>query len=290
LQRLTIQSPLCYSKSISKSLLENPLSFLTLLTDFGIEDGYVASMKGVIWQLSPDTQITDITHAIPPQDVFTGSYLLARTANYFPQGTVHVGVVDPGVGTARRPIAARIGDQYFVGPDNGLITFLVKQAQTSWQSCHFIHLNHPEYWLPNVSRVFHGRDIFAPVGAHLCRGVPLNELGDSIDNPVLLDIKDATYSNTNILGAILQIDHFGNLTTNIHESLFNGKFVDKIIYKEIDFGELAQSFGEKKPGEWVALIDSYAHLSLSLVKGNAASTLNARVGDQVNVVFKKINL
>ena len=265
------------------------MSFLTLLTDFGIEDGYVASMKGVIWQISPDTQIADITHAIPPQDIFTGSYLLARTASYFPQGTVHVAVVDPGVGTARRPIAARIGDQYFVGPDNGLITFLVKQAQSTWQSCHYIHLNHEEFWLPSVSRVFHGRDIFAPVGAHLARGIPLNELGDAIENPVLLDVKDATFSNGTILGAVLQIDHFGNLTTNIHESLFNGKVVDKILYKDIDFGDLAQSFGEKKPGDWVALIDSYNHLSLSLVNGNAASTLNARVGDQVNVIFKKIN-
>ncbi len=265
------------------------MSFLTLLTDFGIEDGYVASMKGVIWQISPDTQIADITHAVPPQDVFTGSYLLARTSAYFPPGTVHVAVVDPGVGTARRPLAARIGDQYFVGPDNGLITFLVKQAHSKWQSCHYVHLNQEKYWLPDVSRVFHGRDIFAPVGAYLCKGVPLNALGDGVDNPILLDVQEASIHHGNILGSIVQIDHFGNISTNIHETMIMGKEVENILYKEINFGKLAQSFGEKNSGEWVALIDSYNHLSLSLVNGNAASTLNARVGDQVNVNLKKIN-
>jgi S-adenosylmethionine hydrolase len=264
------------------------LSFLTLLTDFGLEDGYVGSMKGVIWQISPDTQIADITHAIPPQDIFTGSYLLARTANYYPSGTVHVAVVDPGVGTLRRPIAARIGDQYFVGPDNGLVSFLVKQAHETWQSCLYVHLTHKEYWMPSISRVFHGRDIFAPVGAHLCRGIPLHEMGDPIDDPILLNIPVPSIKSDKLYGSVLQIDHFGNITTNIHENLLSGKIVESVFYHEINFGPLAQSFGEKNPGNWVALIDSYQHLSLSLVNGSAASNLNARVGDQVIVNFQKI--
>lgn len=262
------------------------MSFLTLLTDFGIEDGYVGAMKGVIWQIAPETQIADLTHHVPAQDIFTGSYLLARSSTYFPQGTVHVAVVDPGVGTTRRPLAAKIGAHYFVGPDNGLITFLVQQAAAKGEVCQYVHTNRQEYWLPDVSRVFHGRDIFAPVGAHLCRGVPLEAFGDPINDPILFEIPRVQQTAKEIIGAVLQIDHFGNITTNIGDEILKGKTPIKIRYQNINFGPLAQSFAEKAPGEWVALIDSYHHLSLSMVNGNAAATLSAHIGDRVEVVLQ----
>jgi S-adenosyl-L-methionine hydrolase (adenosine-forming) len=261
------------------------LSTITLLTDFGLVDGYVGSMKGVIWQIAPNAQIADITHNIPPQDVFTGSYLLARSGIYFPANTVHIAVVDPGVGTERRPIAAQIGNQYFVGPDNGLVSFLLQLAIENDQPYRFVHTNQKKYWLEKVSFVFHGRDIFSPIGAHLSNGVPLEELGDVISDPILLDIPQAKAAQHKISGNVLQIDHFGNITTNIHVKLLAGHEVKHIQYKNIDFGTLSKSFGEKEPGEWVATIDSFEYLSLSIVNGNAAEKLNASIHDVVEVIF-----
>jgi S-adenosyl-L-methionine hydrolase (adenosine-forming) len=267
--------------------LERRLAFLSLLTDFGIEDGYVGAMKGVIWQIAPDTQIADLTHHIPPQDVFTGSYLLARSGSYFPQGTVHVAVVDPGVGTARRPMAAKLGKFYFVGPDNGLVTFMAQMALNQGETCRYVHLTNKAYWLEQISHVFHGRDIFAPVGAHLCRGVALEELGEMMDDPILLDIPQVQQQGQSILGHVIQIDHFGNLTTDIPAHMLAGKHVANILYQTTNFGRLAQSFGEKAVGDWVAMIDSFNYLSLSIVNGNAASTLHAQFGDPVEVIFEK---
>ena len=261
------------------------MSFLTLLTDFGIEDGYVGSMKGVIWQIAPETQIADLTHHIPPQDIFTGSYLLARAGSYFPQGTVHVAVVDPGVGTPRRPMAARLGKYLFVGPDNGLVTFMAQLAINNGDTCQYIHLTNKTFWLDQISRIFHGRDIFAPVGAHLSQGVPLEALGEPILDPILLDVPQAQQHAQSINGHVIQIDHFGNMTTNIPESMLVNKQVKKVLFQHVDFGPLAQSFGEKPSGSWVAIIDSFNHLSLSIVNGNAAATLNARTGDKVEVIF-----
>jgi S-adenosylmethionine hydrolase len=130
-------------------------------------------MKGVIWTIAPNVQIADISHAIRPQDVIQGALALARTAPYFPAGTIHVAVVDPGVGTQRRPLAMQLGEQYFVGPDNGLFSAVLARAKEQGHKITIVHLDQSQYWLPTVSRVFHGRDIFAPTAAHLARGVAL---------------------------------------------------------------------------------------------------------------------
>ncbi|MGZ9222253.1 MAG: SAM hydrolase/SAM-dependent halogenase family protein, partial [Anaerolineales bacterium] len=141
------------------------MAYITLLTDFGVSDGYPGIMKGVILTIAPEARIADITHLISPQNIHEGGLALFRSYRYFPPGTIHIVVVDPGVGTLRRPIALRLGANYFVGPDNGLLSPVIHEAlRNDWQH-HYVHLNRPGYWLPNPSNVFHGRDIFAPAAA-----------------------------------------------------------------------------------------------------------------------------
>ena len=143
------------------------MSLITLLTDFGLKDGNVGVMKGVILGIAQDATIVDLSHHISPQNVHEAALILLRSVSYFPASTIHVVVVDPGVGTSRRPIAAQLGDQYFVGPDNGVITMLLDFTKKQGLTVKIFHLNQPQYWLAEVSNVFHGRDIFAPAAGHL---------------------------------------------------------------------------------------------------------------------------
>jgi len=149
------------------------VKIITLTTDFGLRDGYPGVMKGVILRITPDTHIIDISHFVRPQNILEGSLILNRTYPFFPDGTVHILVIDPGVGTSRRPIAAHLGNQYYVCPDNGLLTGPLVEAEKEGQFIEIVHLNQPKYWLREVSHVFHGRDVFAPVAAHIAAGVPL---------------------------------------------------------------------------------------------------------------------
>jgi hypothetical protein len=156
---------------------------VTLTTDFGLKDGFVGTLKGVIWSICPLAQIADISHLIAPQNVLEGAFALWRAYPFFPAGTVHLAVVDPGVGTSRRPLAARLGAHYFVGPDNGLFTPIYEDAEKNGWPLETVHLANEKYFLAQVSRTFHGRDIFAPVAAHLASGIPLADLGPLIANP-----------------------------------------------------------------------------------------------------------
>ena len=162
------------------------MPILTLTTDFGTKDGFVGTLKGVIWSICPAAQIADISHEISPQNVLAGAFALWRAYPFFTEGTVHVAVVDPGVGTSRRPIAARLGGHTFVGPDNGLFTPMLDNAEKKGWRLEIVHLTNEKYFLPDVSRTFHGRDIFAPVAAHLANGVPLADLGSAITDQVRL--------------------------------------------------------------------------------------------------------
>ncbi len=155
------------------------MKFVTLTTDFGVQDGYAGVLRGVIWSIAPQAQIADLSHNVGPQNILQGAILLKQHCNYFPAGTVHVGVVDPGVGTSRRPIAARIGKYYFTGPDNGLCSLLIEAAENNGEDVEIVHLNQRAYWLQEVSSVFHGRDIFAPAAAHLLNGVELSTAGNT---------------------------------------------------------------------------------------------------------------
>jgi len=262
------------------------LKIISLLTDFGLRDGYVGVMKGVIWQIGPEIQIADISHNISPQNVLEGAIAWGRTVPYFPDSSVHIGVIDPGVGTQRRPIAARLGSHYFVLPDNGLISILLDSAEKKDQLIEFVHLDNPKYWLSEISNVFHGRDIFSPVGAHLAEGIQLNELGSPIDDPVLLEIPRPQSSPNSVRGEVISIDNFGNLASNIMQNdlLGLGAVTVHIAGAEID--GLVNTFGERPPGELIALYGTHADLLISVVNGNAAQQLKVNVGDSIEVVPK----
>lgn len=184
---------------------------ITLSTDFGTRDGFVGIMKGVILSIAPGSRIVDVGHWVKPQDVFEGQFLLQRSAPYFPRGTIHVAVIDPDVGTSRRSIIVETDIAMFVGPDNGLFTPWLKGAKV-------YHLTEKKYFLDNPSATFHGRDVFAPVAAHLANGAPPSDMGPEISDPVRLEINKPKIKAGNIRGEIIHIDYFGNLITNIPAS------------------------------------------------------------------------
>jgi S-adenosyl-L-methionine hydrolase (adenosine-forming) len=261
------------------------MPIITLLTDFGLRDTFIGVMKGVIWSIAPNVQIADLTHEIPPQRVVDGALAIAGAAPYFPAGTIHVCVVDPGVGTARRPMLAAIGNQYFIGPDNGLFSLLIQKAADLTTPPVYIALTKTHYWLPQVSNSFHGRDIFAPVAAHLANGVQLEELGDPFENPFMISIPVPKKTATGWIGQVMQVDHFGNLVTNItHEQLKPGIGVN-ISVRNTKLGEVVTTFGSKPAGELIAMLDSSGHLAISVVNGSAADRLNVHADEPVTLTF-----
>lgn len=265
------------------------MTVITLTTDFGLRDGFAGIMKGVIYGIAPQVKIVDISHTISPQDVREGALTLWRATPFFPPGTIHLYVVDPGVGTTRRPLAARLGDHCFVGPDNGLLTPLIHDAEEHKKSIEFVHLNNPKYWLPKISRTFHGRDIFAPVAAHLANGVSLRELGTHFDDPVLIELPRPEQTKNGWIAHITAIDVFGNLTTDLPISALQGR--NDILFRlaGAEVRGITESYGHKGPGDLIAVVDSEDYLEIAVVNGNAAQKLDAKVGDRVEVVLKDIS-
>jgi S-adenosyl-L-methionine hydrolase (adenosine-forming) len=258
------------------------VSFISLMTDFGTRDGNVGVMKGVIWGIAPQAQIADLTHEISPQNIRQAAYRLSQTF-YFPENSIHVVVVDPGVGTSRRPIAAQIGLQRFVGPDNGVLSAVIERAEREQWPVRFVHLNKPEYWLPKVSDVFHGRDIFSPVAAHLAAGVPLEDLGMLIDDPVRIPLPRPQRTETGIAGEVIHIDYFGNVISNIHHDHLVPLSDVKVTLNGIIIEGMVRTFGERQPGDLIALYTSIDYLMVSVVNGNAAEQIKARIGDKIEV-------
>jgi len=262
---------------------------ISLLTDFGLKDGNVGVMKGVIWRICPQAQIADLSHLISPQNIAEAALVLFRAMPYFPPFSVHVAVVDPGVGTARRPMAARIGDQYYVGPDNGTLTLCLARAERLGQAVMCIHLNKPQYWLEDVSHVFHGRDIFAPVAGHLAAGVQLEALGVSFSDPVLLPLPRPERTPLGWRGEIIHIDHFGNVSSNLRiEDLPNVlKHKEKVTVRVggLEIHGLVNTFGDRQPGEAVALFGSTGNLLVCVVNGSAAERLNLKIGDPLEILL-----
>ncbi|MBA4383971.1 MAG: hypothetical protein C0410_04490 [Anaerolinea sp.] len=261
------------------------MPIITLLTDFGLRDTFIGVMKGVIWSIAPNAQIADLTHEIPPQRVVDGALAIAGAAPYFPAGTIHVCVVDPGVGTSRHSMLALIGNQYFIGPDNGLFSLVIQKAADFTTPPVYIALNKPRFWLPQVSNSFHGRDIFAPVAAHLANGVRLEELGDPFETPMLISVPVPQKTAEGWLGQVMQVDHFGNLVTNFtKEQLKPGSGVI-ISVKSTILNEVVTTFGNKAPGELIAMLDSSGHLAISVVNGSAADRLGVRADEPVKITF-----
>ncbi|MEB3278370.1 MAG: SAM-dependent chlorinase/fluorinase [Lyngbya sp.] len=202
---------------------------VTLLTDFGLSDIYVGVIKGVIAQINPELRVIDLTHDIPPQNIAAGRFCLMNAVPYFPPKTVHIAVVDPGVGSQRRAIAVQLPTGYLIGPDNGVLGgamgAMLAQCQTA-DEFNVVELSNPDYWRTSIpSTTFHGRDIFATAGAYLASGVPFRELGHPIDPATLTDLilSESSFTEEGIEGCIQHIDHFGNLITNIPGHFIEGK-------------------------------------------------------------------
>ncbi len=267
------------------------MAIITLTTDLGLRDGNVGVMKGIIWGICPEARIADLSHLIAPQNVAEAALLLSRSVPFFPPGSIHIVVVDPGVGTARRALAASIGGWYYVGRDNGAITMLLERAEQEKWPREFVHLDKPEYWLPNVSRVFHGRDIFAPVAAHLANGVPLRQMGTPIDDPQRLDLPRPERTSNGWRGEVIHIDRFGNVVSNIGaghlgEALkHQGNVIVHLAGAEIK--GLVGTFGERANGELITLFGSTGNLIVSVVNGSAADRLGIKVGDSLDVAVPR---
>ena len=261
------------------------MTVLTITTDFGITNGFVGVMKGVIYGIAPDVKIVDITQLVSPQNVREGAYAMWRAVPFFPPGSVHVGVVDPGVGTVRRPIGARLGDQYFIAPDNGLLTPLILDAQKERVFVDFVHLDNPKYWLPKVSNTFHGRDIFAPTGAYLAAGIPLGKLGTPISDPILLDFPHSERTEHGWRAHVTVIDVFGNLTTDLPARALDGHMDSLVRFLGYEIDGIISSYGHRDTGDLVAVVDSEYYIEIAVVNGSAAKKLGAQVGDIVEVIF-----
>jgi S-adenosylmethionine hydrolase len=249
---------------------------ITLLTDFGTADGYVAAMKGVIAAIVPDALIDDASHDIAPGDVHAAAWVLAGYWRFYPRGTIHVAVVDPGVGSARRALAALADDQLFVAPDNGLLTRVLGAARVS----NVVAIENERFLRDVRSATFHGRDVFAPVAAHLVRGTSHRELGPVISDPVRLQLPQPNRSGKSIAGVIVHIDRFGNLVTNIPAD-----WIDVQSRVQIGSRELLvhRTYADVAAGQPLALIGSRDVLEISVRDGNAAAVLSAQRGTSVSV-------
>lgn len=263
------------------------MSLVTLMTDFGLKDGNVGVMKGVIHNIAPEATMVDISHQIAPQNILETNYVLTRSVPYFPAGTVHIFVIDPGVGTARKPMIAQLGDQYFVGPDNGALTGLILKARADGVPCRFFELDKPEYWLPKVSHVFHGRDIFAPSAAHFAAGTPIEKLGTEFYEPVLIDQKPPTIEASKITGQIVYVDHFGSLASNITEeqvaALSSDQSLIKVTINDHVIEGMVNTFGERPHGSLICLYSSTGVVIVSVVNGSASNSINGKIGDIITL-------
>jgi S-adenosylmethionine hydrolase len=255
---------------------------ITLTTDFGTSSPYVAAMKGVILSINPDATIVDITHSVGPQDVRQGALALFHYARWFPPDTIHVAVVDPGVGSARAIVYARIGEHHFVAPDNGLLSRLALATLPST----IITVTEPQYWLTPLSSTFHGRDIMAPVAARLSLGLAPEQLGPSQPELIKLKWTEACVSETKIQGSVESIDSFGNLITNIAaDALANVPRGEEtaIVCDEHETRGIFQAYADQPPMTLIAVIGSSGRLELAIVGESAADMLGIPVGAAVIV-------
>lgn len=250
---------------------------ITLTTDFGTGSPYVAQLKGVILAINRTATVVDVTHEIPPQDIRQGAVVLADVAPRFPRGTIHVGVIDPGVGTVRRLVYAELGDQQYLAPDNGLLSRLASATRAA----RIVALTNSRYWLPQVSPTFHSRDILAPVAAHLSLGLPPNRLGEPLEQLTPLDWPHPVREPARLTGAVLAIDSFGNLLTNIDAASVVDPTSLTVACAGATTTAFVRTYGERPAGSLVAVIGSSNRLELAIVSGNAAQALQAQVGAPV---------
>jgi len=257
-------------------------NIITLITDFGEESGYAGVMKGVVLTINPECQIIDISHQVSPQDIEEAAFLLNNAYPYFPAHTIHVVVVDPVVGSERKPILIETDNYWFVGPDNGVFSFvfLKKGIKRVWE------ITNTDYFFPEVSSTFHGRDIFAPVAGHLSLGVSAKEIGSELQEYVVLADLEPKVSEGAIKGRVAYVDHFGNLTSNISKDLFSKWIADKPFEITVGtrvFHKLYHSYAEAGDGEILALFGSFRWLEISVKNGNCQKELGLNKGAEVTI-------
>ena len=255
---------------------------ITLITDFGTRDGYVGVMKGVIAGINPDATIIDISHEVAPQDISEAAMILMDSYRYFPKGTIHVVIVDPGVGGSRRPIIVETTDYLFIGPDNGVFTSIYKSGDVQ----RVTELSNREIFLPHVSSTFHGRDILAPAAASFSKGLPASVLGSEITDYIKVSSSKPDIKGDIIMGEVAHVDNFGNLITNIDkDTLFSFAGGDRfdIEIRGRSIPELKKTYADSKKGELLALIGSSGRLEIAVNQGSAGDTLGAEKGSPVEV-------
>ncbi|MBV8821129.1 MAG: SAM-dependent chlorinase/fluorinase [Acidobacteriaceae bacterium] len=259
----------------------NPL--ITLTTDFGSVDHFTGTMKGVIYNIAPRVRIVDISHEIQPFEVTDAAFVIAQAYSYFPKKTIHVVVIDPGVGSARRPLLAEMAGQHFIAPDNGVLSMICAREKAKVR-----HITAERYFLSPLSRTFHGRDIFAPVAAHLAAGVKPAQFGKQVDDYLRLNlVKASRTGKRNWTGVVLKVDHFGNLITNLRIDEFQAVRTRPF---ELNIGlekltRLALTFSEGNPGELFVIVGSSGYLEVAANQDSAARRLRCGAGSPVELTL-----
>ena len=270
--------------------MNEPNRIITLTTDFGTSDTYVGIMKGVILSINPKAQIVDLTHAIPPQDIYEAAFSIYAAHSYFPKGTIHIIVVDPGVGSDRQAIVSRTDNAFFVCPDNGVLSYLLQNVENEGgQSIDSVAIQNSLYYLPEVSNTFHGRDVFAPVAAHLSLGVSLEDIGPPVQTLVQLPIQVPELTDGVLTGQIVKIDRFGNAITNISKTAIarlkststGGMSTYEIRVGSVRLHRFNRAYAESGVGKPLAIIGSSGLLEIAINGGNAKEGLGIKWGDPV---------
>ncbi len=264
---------------------EHTAPTITLITDFGLQDGHVGAMKGVMHSISPQARLIDISHHIPPQDIRHGGFVLMTAYAFWPVTTLHLIVVDPGVGTERRAVAVRTGRGTFVAPDNGVLSYALTRAP----ALEAVSLTDPRYWHQPVSPVFHGRDIFGPAAAHLAAGVPFSALGQALPVEALVTMDVPTpvrHPDGHITAHVQHIDNFGNCTTNVPGDWVRAREFWQISVGGRTLDRIDHTFGDVAEGELVAVVDSTDFIAIAVRNGSAASTLGLTIGSPVTLSHK----
>jgi S-adenosyl-L-methionine hydrolase (adenosine-forming) len=259
------------------------MALIALLTDFGVSDAYVGIMKGVILGLVPQVTLVDLCHEVPPQDVRAGAFLLKTAVRYFPAGAIHLVVVDPGVGTARRIVAVRAGGQCFVAPDNGVLRWAVDDAPGGAEQ--IVRVENPAYRLPDVSTTFHGRDVMAPAAAALANGTPLAALGPTIDSLAGDPFPEPHVAPGSLTGEVVYVDHYGNCITNLPASMLSQLALGEPDVLPVHAGgarlPVVRTYGAGQPGQPLCVTGSSGYLEIAVRNGSAARALSLIAGSPV---------
>lgn len=255
------------------------MGIITLTTDFGYQDPYVGIMKGVILSRQPDCTLVDITHGIPPHSVLEANFAVRGSHKFFPPGTLHVIVVDPGVGSQRRILFLEKDGYSFLAPDNGILTGLLDKPDA------LRSVENNSLFLQDVSSTFHGRDIFAPVAAEVIKGIDPVDLGPAVDNPVTIEWSEPTYEGGTIEGSVLYIDVYGNLVTNITRTHIYKMGLEnpRVFVNGKEIGVPQPAYSVKSEGEPLAIYGSFGHLEIAVNQGSAAKIYSVGTGDEVIV-------